>query len=192
VTGQSGGREGLMRFVAGPDGRVVPDIAERLPGRGVWLTPRRDIVETAMRKGAFARGLKTRALADAAIADEIEAMLVRRVLELIGLSRRAGEAVTGYEKTRAMLAAGRAGLLLHARDGSMDGLAKLGRTDGVTVVRLFDGDELGRPFGRDRAVHAALARGRLAESVERECRRLAGFRGQTGDVVVTMEGRSDG
>ena len=192
MTGQSGGREGLMRFVAGPDGRVVPDLAERLPGRGVWLTARRDIVETATRKGVFARGLKTRALSDAAMADEIEALLARRVLELIGLARRAGEAVTGYEKCRAMLGAGRAGLLLHARDGSMDGLAKLGRTDQVTVVRLFDGDELGRPFGRERAVHAALARGRLAGAVERECRRLAGFRGQTGDVVVTMEGRSDG
>ena len=189
MTGESAGREGLIRFVVDPEGRVVPDIAERLPGRGVWLTARRDIVETATRKGVFARGLKTRALADAAIADEIEALLTRRALDLIALARRAGEAVTGYEKTRAMLSAGRAGLLLHARDGSMDGLAKLGRTEGTTVVRVFDGVELGRPFGRDRAVHAALARGRLAESVERECRRLAGFRGQTGDVVVTMEGR---
>ena len=189
MTGQSGGREGLLRFVADPEGRVVPDVAERLPGRGVWLTARRDVVDTAVRKGAFSRGLKTRALANAAMADEIEGLLVRRALELIGLARRAGEAVTGYEKTRAMLAAGRAGLLLHARDGSMDGLAKLGRFDGVSLVRLFDGEELGRPFGRDRAVHAALAGGRLADAVERECLRLAGFRGQAGDVVVTMEGR---
>jgi len=178
-----------VRFVAGPEGEVVPDIAERLPGRGVWLTARRDVVREAIRKGAFARGLKTRVKAADDLADTVEGLLARRALELVGLARRAGEAVTGFEKTRAMLEAGRAGLLLHARDGSMDGFAKMGRTGGLPVVRLFDAADLGRPFGRDRAVNAALAKGRLAAAVERECMRLAGFRSESGDVVVTMEGR---
>lgn len=167
----------------------MPDVAERLPGRGVWLTARREVVREAVRKAAFARGLKTRVKAADDLADTVEALLARRALELVGFARRAGEAVTGFEKTRAMLEAGRAGLLLHARDGSMDGLAKLGRTGSLPLVRLFDAAELGRPFGRERAVNAALARGRLAGAVERECMRLAGFRSESGDVVVTMEGR---
>ena len=28
----------LIRFVADPDNRIVPDLAERLPGRGLWLS----------------------------------------------------------------------------------------------------------------------------------------------------------
>jgi len=188
LTGDRGDRDGLVRFVADPEERAVPDISERLPGRGVWLSSRRDVVDQAVRKGALSRGLKARVSADAGLADRVEDLLVRRVVELLGFARRAGEAVTGFEKCRAMVDGGRAALLLHARDGSMDGLAKLGRAPGASLVRLLDAEELGRPFGRERAVHVCLARGRLAEAVERECRRLAGFRAG-GDLVVTMEGR---
>jgi predicted RNA-binding protein YlxR (DUF448 family) len=31
-------RAELVRFVASPDGEVVPDLKECLPGRGMWLT----------------------------------------------------------------------------------------------------------------------------------------------------------
>ena len=175
----------MVRFVRDAEGRVVPDIAERLPGRGVWLTARGDVVTRAARKNAFARGLGLRRPADAGIAEEVERLLVRRALDLIGLARRAGEAVTGFERVRAMLSSGHAGLLLHARDGSMDGAAKLGRGP----VRLFDGEELGRPFGRARAVHVALANGKLAASVAREVRRLGGFRDRSEGACGTTERR---
>ena len=37
VTRESGPRGGLVRFAVGPDGAVVPDVDERLPGRGLWV-----------------------------------------------------------------------------------------------------------------------------------------------------------
>ena len=39
--------EELIRFVAGPDGAIVPDLARRLPGRGVWVDATREAVDAA-------------------------------------------------------------------------------------------------------------------------------------------------
>ena len=39
----------LIRFVAGPDGEVVPDLKRKLPGRGVWVTAKRDLVQQAVK-----------------------------------------------------------------------------------------------------------------------------------------------
>ena len=30
----------MVRFVLGPEGEMVPDVAGRLPGRGFWLSAR--------------------------------------------------------------------------------------------------------------------------------------------------------
>ena len=54
VTGEVRPKAALVRFVVSPDGAIVPDIAERLPGRGLWLTARRDIVAAAVAKRLFA------------------------------------------------------------------------------------------------------------------------------------------
>jgi len=175
ATGETAEKATLVRFALAPDGRVVPDLAERLPGRGVWVSARAEAIGTAVAKGLFSRGFKTRALADTDLADVVEGRLVARVQELLGFARRAGEAVTGFEKCRALLERGDA-VLLHARDGSMDGLGKLAGRQAGRAIRLLDAAELGMPFGRADAVHVALAKGGLAAKIESECERLAGFR----------------
>lgn len=185
ASGVSLGKDALVRFALAPDGKVVPDLAERLPGRGVWVTAHRDAVQYAVSKGLFSRGFKTRALADTDLDQLIERLLVTRACDLLALARRAGEAVTGFEKCRAALSRGDT-VLLHARDGSMDGLQKLAGADHEQVIRVLDGAELGLPFGRESAVHVAVTPGGLADGIKRECSRLAGFRGLTG---VWKEGR---
>ena len=185
ASGVSHGKEGLVRFALAPDGKVVPDLAERLPGRGVWVTAHGDAVRYAVSKGLFSRGFKSRALADADLDQLIERLLVTRAGDLLALARRAGAAVTGFEKCRAALSRGDT-VLLHARDGSMDGLQKLAGADREQVIRVLDGAELGLPFGRESAVHIAVKPGGLADGIKRECSRLAGFRGLAG---VWKEGR---
>ncbi|MBC6440508.1 MAG: RNA-binding protein [Rhodospirillales bacterium] len=175
ATGESADKKLLVRFVLAPDGKVVPDLAERLPGRGAWVSARREAIEQAVAKGLFSRGFKGRALADSDLPASVESLLVQRIIELLGFARRAGEAVTGFEKCRSMGA--RTGtVLLHARDGSMDGLRKLAGAGTERAVRVLEGAELGAPFGRDMAVHVALAKCGLTEKIVRECSRLAGFR----------------
>jgi uncharacterized protein len=194
VTGESGTTDGLVRFALAPDGHVVPDVAERLPGRGVWVKARRDMVRTAAAKGLFARGFKGRALADADLADVVERLLAERCLELLGLARRAGLAVAGFEKVRALLAEGGAALLLEATDGAETGAGRLHRlAPEVPVVSGLKAAEMGGALGRDLAVHVALKPGGLVATLERELTRLAGFRDSSqGEEGIGKNGGNHG
>jgi predicted RNA-binding protein YlxR (DUF448 family)/ribosomal protein L30E len=177
ATGESGPTDRLIRFVLGPAAEVVPDLAGRLPGRGVWLTAERALVERAVAKGLFSRAFKAQAAAPADLADRLEALLAQRLIDVIGLARKAGQAVTGFEKVRARLKQGAAGVLVQASDGAADGKAKLARmAGGVAVIEVLDSAELGLAFGRDFAIHAALDRGGFADRVIGEAARLGGLR----------------
>jgi predicted RNA-binding protein YlxR (DUF448 family) len=167
----------MIRFVVGPDGSVVPDIETRLPGRGLWLSAGRDMVNTASVKNLFAKAFRRKVMVPADLADRIEGLLLKRCLDLIGLARRAGQAVVGFEQVRGELKAGRGAILLAAADGAADGRDKIrALAPGLPLVDLLSSGELGAVFGRDQAVHALLARGRLAERLRLEAGRLAGFR----------------
>src|SRR5690349_13851875 len=80
----------LIRFVAGPDGQVVPDLARKLPGRGLWVAADRPSVETAAKKGLFSRAAKAKLSAGAALADQVESLLLKRLLSGLGLARPGG------------------------------------------------------------------------------------------------------
>lgn len=177
VTGAVQPVEGMVRFVVGPDETLVPDIAACLPGRGLWLSADRDVVNTASGKRQFAKAARRRVEVPPGLADLVERLLLTRCLELIGLARRSGQAVTGFEKVCGELRAGRCGLVVEASDGAAGGRDKILALAGqLPVVRSLAGAELGMVFGRDHAVHVVLAKGRLADRLLMEARRLAGFR----------------
>ncbi len=178
VSGRRLDKRQLIRFVAAPDGAVVPDIEMSLPGRGLWVCAERALVERAVAKGRLSR--LGRPAAD--MADRIEALLARRCRELLGLAKRAGLAVAGMEKVRGCLAAGEASVIAEARDGAEDGAAKIARLVAAAVpapalVSALGRAELGVALGREDAVHVALRHGRLSDLFLNEMRRLAGFRG---------------
>lgn len=169
--------EQLIRFVVGPDGVVVPDIEARLPGRGIWLSAGRDMVNTAAAKNLFAKAFRRKVTVPADLAERLAALLLRRCLERIGLARRAGQAVTGFEKVRGELKAGRGAVLLAAADGAADGREKIrALAPALPLVAVLRSDELGAAFGRGYAVHAVLTAGRLAEGLKIDAARLAGMR----------------
>lgn len=170
----------LLRFVVDPTGTVVPDVEGRLPGRGLWLRPERDIVTRAVRRNLFAKAAGAAVKAPDDLAEQVERLLARRCLELLGLARRAGQAVAGFEKVHGWLAADRVGLLLAASDGGADARRKLldrARRE-VPVISVFSGAELAGALGRDAAVsHVAIASGGVADRLAQEARRLAALRG---------------
>ena len=177
VTGDRGGKAGLIRFVVGPGDIVVPDLLERLPGRGMWGSAERDAIETALRKRVFSRGAKRQVTAPPELVELIEAGLTRRVIELLSLARKSGAAVAGYEKTKAWLVSGEAVVLVQAMDGSERGKAKLRPPDGPdSLIEILTGSELGLAFGRENAIHGALAAGGLTTRVVEEAARLQGMR----------------
>lgn len=182
VSGAEMEKAKLIRFVVGPGGEVVADLEGRLPGRGFWLSPRRDVIHTACEKNRFARAARAKVKVPADLADRVEGLLVRRCLDLIGLARRAGQAVSGFEKVEIWLKSGKsAGALLAASDGAGDGRAKIRSRAGRTpLIEALDSDELGRAFAREKTVHGIVGPGRLAEKLLAHGERLAALR-DTGD-----------
>ncbi len=190
VTRRIAGKDALIRFVVGPDDRVQPDVAGDLPGRGLWLSAARDVVNTACAKNLFAKGFRATVAVDADLADRVERLVARRCLDLLGLARRAGEAVAGFEKVRGLIAAGRGGVLVVAAEAAADGRRRLGAIDPATpVVALFSAGELAQALGREHVVYAALRKGRLAQRFSAEAARLAGFR--RGDDRQGSSGREE-
>jgi hypothetical protein len=177
VTRASGDRDHLVRFVLGPDNRVLPDLEERLPGRGMWLSADRDVVNRAVAGNLFARAARAPAAAEADLAEKVEQLLARRALDSLGLARRAGQVVAGFEQVRAALRASKVAVLIAAADSAADGRAKLRRlAPALPLITAFSRGELGAALGRDDVVHVAVAPGALAQRLLRDTERLAGFR----------------
>ncbi len=187
VTRERQPKEQMIRFVVGPDRTVVPDLAATLPGRGIWLSARGDVLETARAQGGlgrvFARAARGPVMVPPDLPAVLEAALVRRIGELLGLARRAGQAVAGFDKAREWLRTGRGRLILQASDGSAAERARFlsGAGDSVTVLDPLPAAALGRVFGRDHVVHVAIAPGRLGERLALEATRLSGLRRTAAD-----------
>jgi hypothetical protein len=155
----------------------VPDIDARLPGRGLWLLPRRDIVERAVAKRLFARAARQPVVIPPEFADRCEALLVRRCCDALGLARRAGMAVAGYERVGEAVRRGNAALLLFALDGAEAGRRRMaaGARD-IAAASVLDAAELSGVFGRERVTFVAVGPGPLCARLRIELARLAGFR----------------
>lgn len=177
VTRESGPKEAMLRFVLGPDRDVVPDLAGRLPGRGMWLSARADVLERAIKRGAFAKAARGTVHLPPDLAARIEDGLKGRIRDLVGFARRSGQAVCGRESVREWLQAGKAGLLVEASDGSAAERSRLVGRRELPVVAPLPADVLGSVFARDQAVHVAIAPGRLAAAIAQEAARLAGLLG---------------
>ena len=168
--------------MVGPSGQLVPDVAANLPGRGLWLTPRRDVVERAVAKGLFARAARLPLSLPAGFADRVEALLAQRCCDAIGLARRSGLAVAGFEKVCEAIRAGKAALLLSALDGAEGGRGKIrALARNLPLATALTAAEMGAVFGRDHVVHVALGGGRLSARLIGDAEKLAGFR--SGAVV---------
>ena len=185
-------KERMIRFVVGPERQIVPDLAARLPGRGIWLSARADVLETARTRGAFARAARGQVLVPPDLIPDLRASLARRIGERLGLARRAGQAVAGYGKAREWLSAGRVGLVIQASDGSPDERARFlaGWRERVAVAAPLDAASLGAVFGRDLAVHVVIAQGRLADMLRIEAERLAGISAELPKAVGGATGRT--
>ena len=171
----------LVRFVAAPDGSIVPDLGRKLPGRGMWVEATRQAVDTAARKGGFSRSAKAQLKAPPDLADQVEQRLLRRLLDGLGLARRAGELTFGFEKAAHAIASGRAAWMVEASDGSADGRRKLLQAARrlerpPRLIGVFTCSELSLALGLGNVIHLVFLAGRGAERWTEDVERLAGFR----------------
>lgn len=189
VTRQALEKPAMIRFVLDPEDRVVPDLKEKLPGRGLWVTADRAILAEAVKKNAFARAARQSAKVPADLVDKVAELARREVAELIGLARKSGQLRAGFEKVQAALRDGRVRVLIAASDAAEDGKGKLARLaaglaaglrdrSGVEICTPLTAAELAQALGRAHAVHAAIAESGIAERIIIACRRLTGLTGQ--------------
>ncbi|OSQ53555.1 RNA-binding protein [Marivita geojedonensis] len=172
----------LIRFVVGPDAQLVPDLAGKLPGRGLWVSADRASLEKALKKNMFQRAARSELKVSDSLVSDVEQQLARRVIDLISLSRKSGVAVSGYEKVKDVLSKETAEVLLQAEDGSSRGKSKLSTPHYGHYIGWLTADELGMAFGRQTVIHAALGAGGLTQRVVEEAQRLKGFRIGTSDA----------
>jgi uncharacterized protein len=203
-------KEQMFRFVISPDRQVIPDLAGKLPGRGIWLSASRDVIEggggthsdevlpngaPSKKASSGAKGRElVRVIARAArgpvllptdLPVVLETALVRRIGDFLGLARRAGQAIAGFEKARDWMRTHPVGLVLQASDGSEAERARFRSAvpETVPVLNPLTGAELGRVFGHDNVVHVVLAPGRLAGSIITDAGRLASLRATSGSIA---------
>ena len=177
ATGDSQPKAGLIRFVIGPDKVVVPDIAGKLPGRGIWVAADRGALQKAVAKKLFSRAAKTQVTSPDSLLADVETLLAKHLIALISLARKGGTAITGFEKVKDASVAGSVAVLLQAWDGSAAQKGKIRPPHGAGAhITCLSAQELGVAFGRENVIHAALAAGGLVERVVEEAARLAGIR----------------
>jgi len=175
----------MIRFVLGPTGEVVPDIARKLPGRGAWVRAASGDVEAAAKKGAFSRAFKMQAKAPDDLADRVGEGLRARALSYLSFAAKAGVLVLGFEKVRARLKAGDIAVLVTASDGGEDGIGKLwaaaeaGAKAAAELrhVACFTREELNLALGRTNVVHAALRNHGLGDQFVDAASQYAGYKG---------------
>jgi uncharacterized protein len=197
VSRQSRPPSDLIRFVAGPDGVLVPDLKHKLPGRGVWVTATATVVGEAVRRKAFGRGLKAPVVVPATLAADIDRLLARDALQALSFTKKAGEAITGFAKVEKAIADGRVLAVLHATDAAQDGVRKLDQAlrrqagavgeGAVTVIKTFEGADLDLALGGSNVVHAALVVGPASMGFLARWRRLANFRGVEAAVTAAQD-----
>ncbi|MCM5557951.1 RNA-binding protein [Pleomorphomonas sp. JP5] len=207
--------EGLVRFVCGPGGVVVPDIRGNLPGRGVWVTCRRDVVAEAVRKRAFSRGLKEQAKAGDDLPELVEALLLKAALSALSMARKAGLVITGFGQVSEAVSKGGVVAVLHAREAADDGRRKIRQAirrrlraaesggdedetpgnaalwqqpqpSGPKVIAgFFASSEMDLAFGGANVIHAALLAGGASTSFLKCAAALARYRGEAPDTDWT-------
>ncbi|NRB00792.1 MAG: RNA-binding protein [Rhodobacteraceae bacterium] len=181
VTGQTAPRSDLVRFVVGPEDSVVPDVLEKLPGRGFWVSSEKSALKQSLDGKAFSRAARQKVDVPTTLVEDVERQLLTGLTGRLSVARKAGMAVAGFEKVKDWLAKEDVEILFQATDGSERGKSKLRAPRGNgRFFEVLTASELGLSFGRENVIHAALAASGLVEGIRRDAVRLAGVRESDG------------
>ncbi len=182
ATGKSEPAASLIRFVIAPDGMIAPDLAEKLPGRGYWLSAERAVVDRAEKRGLFTKAARKLVRMPEGLADMLEGLLAKRCLDLVGLARRSGQLTVGHDRVLEEIERGRAAVVGIATDAGGERWSVERAAQGLPVVNCLDAAEMATAAGKGKVSFLAVARGGLASALAREGSRLAGFRQDRLDV----------
>lgn len=173
----------LIRFVLGPDDLVTPDVAERLPGRGIWVSAQSGALEKAIAQNLFSKAAKKKAVIPENLVELTTNLIAQRTINMISMARKSGHAICGFEKVKSAVMSEQGHVLIQALDGS-DGQKRKIRPQNAknSYISWLTAQELGLAFGRESVIHAAVSKGGLSARILLEANRLVGFRGKHDDT----------
>jgi predicted RNA-binding protein YlxR (DUF448 family) len=187
VTRESGPADGLIRFVAGPDGTVVPDLKRQLPGRGCSVKLSRALVDQAVKKQIFARALKTDVKALPELGAQVDHLLVMQMTGMMNMARKAGQFLSGTTKVESAVRSGQALAVFHATDAAADGVRKIAQArkawsltmeePETPAFRLLSFEEMQGLMGDNAFIHAVALAGQAGEGVVKRAKLLETYRG---------------
>ena len=170
----------LLRFVLAPDRTLVPDLQQKLPGRGAYTCLKRSCLRQAAQKKQFARGFKGEVLGaepDFLVA-QVTQKLEERIASYLSLANKAGKAVSGSDQVMEKLKKGGAALLFIATDISVDIGEKfraVAQLKGVPCVALFTKERLGELIGKELRSVIAVSDSGFAGSIGLETEKYRNF-----------------
>jgi hypothetical protein len=190
----------MIRFVAGPDGDIVPDLKRKLPGRGIWITGTRACLDDAVKRNVFARAFKRNVRVAPDLTAATERLMERGALDALAIAGKAGGVVSGFAKVEAAIDGAGPLALIHASDAAADGKRKLDavlqrnsheNAREIAIVAVFSGAQLDLALNRPNVVHAALLAGPVSETFLARAKRLERFRTGNSPDLVGAHARTD-
>ncbi len=151
---RKGGQQEFLRYVVGPDGRIVVDYRHRLPGRGAYTCIDRACISRALMQGGFARAFRSQlpVVEPETFFVDVANAISHRAQGLLGIARKAGNVVSGTSQLLSAFGRGEIRFLLVAEDaaeGSADKMIRLAEQGSIGWARFADQEKLGRLAGRE-------------------------------------------
>ncbi len=162
----------LLRLVRAPEGEVVFDLAQGLPGRGAYLCPARTCLDRGLRPAAAGRAFRApvRLPAPEEALPRLREQALRQLREAVGVYARGDALVAGAEAVAAALGRGpAAGLLVLAEDAG-EATARRGRRlaaeAGLPLLVQGAAADWGAALGRRRCALLWVRAPRAAKRIE--------------------------
>ena len=184
ATGKIPPRHNMLKFVVGPNGLAILDLAEKLPGRRAWVAADRAALQQAVKKRCFKRVIGARCSDINEKTIRIKHLMHYRVFACAGMARRAGFLIGGVGK----LLAGRqcVGLII-APDASQREARRLeSRLGTIWTTNCLSASEIGQICGRESLAFAGLlapvngVQENLCRKLHLEIARIEGFYASVG------------
>ena len=180
LTKQTKPESELIRYVANEAGDIFVDVNAKAPGRGVWISADKEILEKAIKSNSFANSLKRKCMPNLDLIEQTKSALMQKCLDMLGFAKRAGQVFFGFDTVYESVKSKRPAFIIEANDSAKDGREKIiglanAKWGNIPIIGCFSNQDLSQIFGRENVIHAVFAKGVFAQNWGNELSRLAGF-----------------
>ncbi len=161
----------LIRYVVAPDGAILVDYRQRLPGRGAYTCPSLECLQDAVKTNAFQRSYKGKcnSISFAELQRLLQIAIDQKIIGLIGMARKSGQITAGTNAViEKMRKSNSLALIILAEDISASIGSKIEaliQKNKIYGVRLYTKQAIGQLLGKEERSAIAIPAGKLADSM---------------------------